>query len=177
MALGWLLSADLYTFSVINHFAGQNFYLDKTAVFFAEYLIAVFLLLILIEFKNLKAIYNSIIAVLVSLGFNCLVHLFYFRPRPFVTYQVSLLIGHIGDASFPSGHATAAFALAMCIFLYNRKSGILAFLMAFLISISRVFCGVHYPIDVITGAFIGVASSYLIYKIFQKDIKFLRWLQ
>jgi len=177
MVVGWLLSADLYLFSVINQFAGQNMYLDKTAIFFAEYLIAVFLLLVIIEFKNIKFVYNTIVAVLGSLAINYAIKLFYFRPRPFVVYQVNLLIDHVESASFFSSHAAAAFAIAMCIFLYNRKSGILAFLIAFLISLARVFCGVHYPIDVITGALVGVASSYLIYKIFQKDIKFLRWLQ
>jgi undecaprenyl-diphosphatase len=88
-------------------------------------------------------------------------NLTYFRPRPFDHYpQVHLLFYRPWDSSCPSNPATFGFALAVAIYLGDRKLGVLALALASLWAIARVFCGVHYPLDVIAGAFLGGSVAY-----------------
>lgn len=83
------------------------------------------------------------------------------RPRPYVAHpdDAHLFISPSPDPSFPSDHATAAFAIAMAIWLRNRRAGWVAFGMAGLLAISRVAVGTHYPSDVLAGALIGMAAA------------------
>lgn len=83
------------------------------------------------------------------------------RPRPYVAHpgDAHLFISASPDPSFPSDHATAAFAIAMAIWLRSRRAGTVAFAMAGLLAISRVAVGTHYPSDVIAGAAIGIAAA------------------
>ena len=87
------------------------------------------------------------------------------RPRPYVAHphDSQLFIAPSHDPSFPSDHATAAFAIAMAIWLRNRRAGEIAFAMAGLLAISRVAVGTHYPSDVLAGAAIGVAAALLLW--------------
>ena len=64
--------------------------------------------------------------------------------------------------SFPSGHATTAFALAMTIGFLSRRWFYPAIVYAVTIAASRVILGVHYPSDVLAGAMVGVAGAYLV---------------
>lgn len=70
-----------------------------------------------------------------------------------------LFIARSADPSFPSDHATAAFAIAVALFLRHRKAGWLALGMAALVSIGRVAVGTHYPGDVLAGAAIGTLAA------------------
>ncbi|MBS1879060.1 MAG: phosphatase PAP2 family protein [Actinobacteria bacterium] len=83
------------------------------------------------------------------------------RARPFVTHpdQLHLFASHSADPGFPSDHATAAFAIAMAIFLRKRSWGIVALVAATVLSVGRVAIGVHYPSDVIAGAALGSAAA------------------
>lgn len=57
------------------------------------------------------------------------------------------------SGSFPSGHAAAAMAAGLSIAFYSsfRSTGLLALFIAFLIGISRIFVGAHFPKDVLAG--------------------------
>lgn len=68
------------------------------------------------------------------------------RPRP-----TNLL----SDFSFPSGHATIAFAMAVVLSAYEPKFRWLFYALAVCISFSRIYIGVHYPLDVLSGALLG----------------------
>jgi undecaprenyl-diphosphatase len=83
------------------------------------------------------------------------------RARPFVADpgQVHLFVSHSADASFPSDHATASFAIAVAIFLRNRRWGVLALVAAAVLSVGRIAVGVHYPSDVLAGAALGSAAA------------------
>ena len=57
--------------------------------------------------------------------------------------------------SFPSAHTAFAFATAVFVYHYSRRAGLLAILLAVLVGVSRIFVGVHFPIDVLAGAVLG----------------------
>lgn len=74
--------------------------------------------------------------------------------------------------SFPSAHATNHFAIAVfliCIF-YSRWKPILpiGIFWAFIISFAQVYVGVHYPVDVTTGALLGIIIGIICSRIFKK---------
>jgi undecaprenyl-diphosphatase len=69
---------------------------------------------------------------------------------------------HKTDASFPSDHASASFAIAVAVSLVDPLVGIAFLVLAALISIGRVIIGEHYPGDVVAGALIGTASALLV---------------
>lgn len=59
------------------------------------------------------------------------------------------------DFSFPSGHTSASFAAAAAILMLHRKEGIAAIVVAALISLSRLYIGVHFPTDVLVSLVLG----------------------
>lgn len=90
------------------------------------------------------------------------------RIRPYEAVEgLNRLIEAQADLSFPSGHAGSSFAAAVVIFLTcPRRYGIPAMILAVLISLSRLYVGVHYPTDIICGALIGTAIAVLVCKVF-----------
>ena len=104
-------------------------------------------------------------SALLGLGIAHLITELWARPRPFDAHPgVShLLMPHASDASFPSDHTTAAFAIAVSIWLRNRAVGTLAIGMAAVLAVARVAVGVHYPSDVLAGALIGTGSALVLW--------------
>ena len=101
------------------------------------------------------------------------------RVRPFnVDPTFENLFGifaTIDDWSFPSGHTSASFAAAVALFMWYKKEGAYALVLAALISISRLYLTVHYPTDVlvslILGSLYGVIAYVITIFIFRKSKK------
>ncbi|PIS40247.1 MAG: hypothetical protein COT32_00660 [Candidatus Nealsonbacteria bacterium CG08_land_8_20_14_0_20_36_22] len=158
---------DLYLFQLINQFAGKWFWLDSLGVFFAKYfeyvLVFCLILFLFLNFKKrwriiVQALLSAVLARLVIVNFiRCL----WQRPRPFIENNINLLLDYPNKASFPSGHAAFYFAISTIVFLYNKKAGVLFFIASFLISLARVFVGIHWPSDILVGAFIGILVGWL----------------
>src|ERR1044072_6482668 len=79
------------------------------------------------------------------------------RPRPLCAdpSAVHLFSGHAADPSFPSDHATAAFAIAAAIMLRDPLWGTVALVFAFVLAVRRVALGVPSPSDYLAGAVLG----------------------
>ncbi len=84
------------------------------------------------------------------------------RIRPYEVIDGLLLImERQHDFSFPSGHTSASFAAALGLYQFlPKKWGILCMILAVLISLSRLYVGVHYPTDVIGGILVGSFSAW-----------------
>jgi undecaprenyl-diphosphatase len=87
------------------------------------------------------------------------------RARPYSVHphHAHLLIARSHDPSFPSDHASGAFAIAGAVFLYDRAVGGILIALAGLLGFSRVYVGTHYPGDVAGGALIGVAVALVLH--------------
>jgi undecaprenyl-diphosphatase len=81
------------------------------------------------------------------------------RPRPFVAHHAHSFLSHAADSSFPSDHATAAFAIAVAVLAYHRRTGLALLVAAAVLAVARVALGVHYPSDVLAGALLGTLSA------------------
>ncbi len=92
----------------------------------------------------------------------------YFRPRPFEDLEVTLLFYAPTDSSFPSNPAAAAFAIAVAVWAVNRRLGSLLLTAAALYGFARVYAGVHYPLDIVSGALIAIVVTFMTFKI--KDL-------
>ena len=87
---------------------------------------------------------------------------FYFRHRPFDTYEVNLLFYPPTDSSFPANPVAITIAMATGVWMANRKIGAAMFVVALIYGFSRVYAGVFYPLDVLGGALIGLGAAYLV---------------
>jgi undecaprenyl-diphosphatase len=76
------------------------------------------------------------------------------EPDPLVTIPHS--------HSFPSGHTATAFAGAMMLSYLVPRAAPAFFTLAAAIAYSRLYVGVHFPLDVVGGAVIGVATALLL---------------
>ena len=176
----FLTSLDISIFNGVNNLAGKSAYLDSSGIFFAKYLGYVLVVLVFLFFwRKWKIVLQSFLAAAIASGTIELIRFLWDRPRPFIENSVNLLVQHSAVPSFPSGHAAFFFALSTVIFIYYKKvyprpkfwwgAGTLFFIASFLISISRVFAGVHWPLDILAGALIGTFSGWLVMKLFKKS--------
>ena len=86
------------------------------------------------------------------------------RIRPsheFIEY-INLLVSKGGKWSFPSNHAANSFAFATVLSYFYDKNKTMIFSIASVIAFSRVYVGVHYPLDIIFGSLLGYAVSWII---------------
>lgn len=122
------------------------------------------LTLLMIYFRKTRRTgYTSLIAMTIGLLVtNLILKNWIARVRPYELIEgLQLIIGKQKDFSFPSGHACNSFAAGWAMFrgLKKRSWGVAALVLAILITLSRIYVGVHYPTDILAGAAIGIAAA------------------
>ncbi|MFH8978371.1 phosphatase PAP2 family protein [Streptomyces sp. NPDC017890] len=113
--------------------------------------------------SNVAALVWAPLAAGVAVLVNVPIRGFVERPRPFKTHDgLEVLVAGKDDFSFVSDHATLCMALAVALFVANRKFGLAAIVLAVFGGFIRVYMGVHYPTDVIGGFALGTAVALLL---------------
>lgn len=120
--------------------------------------------LVLLLFDLTKGV-RVALAVLPALWFtmitvNVVLKRAFRRRRPFIAFVDARVIGpRPRDFSFPSGHTAAGFAGALLMSLYVPAGAPLFYVFALAVGFSRIYLGVHYPSDVLMGAFSGTVLA------------------
>jgi len=165
---------DLVVFNFIHGWSGRFVLPDVIAIFFAEYLpyflVLGFLILVFREPTARRRFYlfaEGALAVILARGIlTSAIQFFYSAPRPFAFFGFSPLIGESGP-SFPSGHMAWFFALAIIVWFADRRWGTWYFALAAVMGIARIYAGVHWPIDILGGIVIGLASGWFVHWLFR----------
>ncbi|QEL82821.1 undecaprenyl-diphosphatase (plasmid) [Bacillus sp. JAS24-2] len=171
-----LNTLDYNVFKFINGFVKQNPILDYTMIFFAEYaqyfLMICLLILWILNKKGKLVVLQTILACSTAFTINKVLGLFFYRDRPFIShFDINQLVEHAANSSFPSDHATSAFVIGITLWLYYKKRlGAILLISACLIAFSRVWVGVHYPLDVLAGVIIGCTTALSIHYFFQTQL-------
>lgn len=113
-----------------------------------------------------EQVIHAIFASLIAWAITALIKHFFPTLRPFMINgkEIEVFIRPL-DGAFPSGHTAEAFALAVTIFMHDKKIGWFFLASALAIGIARVVANVHYPIDILGGALIGMLVAVMVEKI------------
>lgn len=143
----------------------DNFFLFFTLL--GNYALVWFGLAVVITSKQKNRAKNIILSTTYAIAFSFLVttvlKLLFRLPRP--SYLILDTEYCPADFSFPSGHASTSFAAAVILAQFDPKRKWLYFILASLISYSRIYLNCHHVADVVVGALLGVIISSVILKI------------
>jgi undecaprenyl-diphosphatase len=144
--------------------------IDTLAVFGAQYLFVVLLAFALVWYlvqprsAQIEMIAWGVVALPLMYILLVVAGMAYFDARPFVSDGVTPLILHDADNGFPSDHTLICSATSSVVFLYNKKFSALLWVMTAFVGASRVYTGIHHPLDIIASVIMAVTVSVLVWK-------------
>jgi undecaprenyl-diphosphatase len=148
--------------------------LDSVFVFGAKYLFVLAIVIALVWFlrlpkgKKKEAFVFGLIALPAIYVAAKVGSWLYVDPRPFVVGHFIPLVPHAADNGFPSDHTLLVSAIASIIFPFDRKTSAAVWVIAILVGLSRVYVGIHHPIDIVGSIVISIAASAVAYQVFPK---------
>ncbi|MCU5376189.1 undecaprenyl-diphosphatase [Bacillus cereus] len=159
-------------FQWFNNFAGSSKLLDTLMIAITNSAVYVAILFMFILWFNNGKKVNAIkkqytvlyttLSVIIALLVNVVIHAVYYHPRPFVSHDVHQLVPHAADSSFVSDHSVLVFSIAFVFLLRGEKLKYIALIWAVLVGVSRMYVGVHYPLDILGAAFLTFITSGLV---------------
>jgi undecaprenyl-diphosphatase len=161
---------DLALYKALNGFAAAHDGFEDPIRFFTEWSPYMFVALLAALFfarggyatrAGRRGVVAAGASALLALAAAQLIGDLWNRPRPYEAHAgvAHLFVAASPDPSFPSDHATAAFAIAVAILLRSRRPGVIALVMAAVLAVGRVVVGTHYPSDVLGGALLGSLAA------------------
>lgn len=175
---------DWNVFSFINGLAGRWPLLDAFGRLFAEYGVLLYVVPALAAWywppriwrpdgrgptawADVRAtaradVARAVVTALLAMGVNQVIGFAWARPRPFVDHQVHILVPRVNDASFPSDHSTVAWSVVGSLGHLPSWARWFDVIVAVVLMLARVFVGVHYPLDVLGGAAVGLVMSAIV---------------
>ena len=167
----------------INGIAG-NPTVDRLTILISAYGVPLLIALVAIQWwvgerrsETRHALVAAGLTFVVSLGIKQVILLFVSRLRPYDAGVTKLLVDRSNDPSFPSDHATAAFAIAAAFTLQRVPGRSLFFLLgAILVSVSRVYVGTHYVSDVMGGMLTAFFAAILVKTLYRPETRLDRFV-
>ena len=159
---------DLNLTLAINRYAGKSDMLDSIiGIFASDYFFPVIFALFMVGIwligsgqKERVINQHVVIFSIISIAFvNWIVFVsnaYLFRLRPFENDQITLIFYEATDSSFPSNALAVLFAISITTLITNRRYGISLVILSIVFGISRIYVGVHYPLDIISALILGV---------------------
>lgn len=148
--------------------------MDLLVIFGADWLPIVFLILFLywwleqINLDRRKLLVATLGSALIArFFFGTILKNLFVKARP---DEALALISADGYA-FPSGHATFFFALATSVYLHDKRWGVIFYILAALLSLSRVMAHVHDYVDILGGVILGVLVALISSRLFKTNAK------
>lgn len=142
-------------------------------------LFLLFIILFFIRFPKKQALFMLLTVIALGIFIVTLTDLtkeIVARLRPNNDPEINTLIRILRSPtgfSFFSGHASSSFSVTTLVYLLLRQKvawSWLFYLWPLLFATSRIYVGVHFPIDIIVGALVGVCSGYFFYVLYQRLI-------
>jgi len=158
-------------FDFLFRIGHANALTESIVVFFAEYLPYLLLIwcvwFLFVSHKDWRArltlLGEGILVLIFARGVVVsIIHYFYPTPRPYLVLGLEPLV-IASSSSFPSSHATILFAIGVTLFYFRKRLGLLFLGAAFLNALARVASGVHWPIDIIGGAGLGIIVGIIVH--------------
>lgn len=185
-----MTSPDVSVFLWLNGLVGKSPFFDRVMSIAAnDFLIPILMSVVMVvlwwgtaDRQKREHHQKAVMCACMGLGLSSLwvklinwwIHL-WLRPYH-AGHQVNMLFYPSRDPSFPSNSSAVVFAIATGIFMANRKVGAFFYFLAVVLAFARVYDGVHYPLDVIGGAAIGIVTSLVVSKLFRWSEPFPSWL-
>lgn len=170
-----MFDLDSYLTRLLNGPAGQHPVPDQFMIWVSTLGVPVLVALVALQWWR-RADRNYVRHVLVAsglsfllgLGLNQIILLFVHRVRPYDAGVSHLLIPPSADWSLPSDHATATMAIAASFLVHCMpRIGGLFLAATLLMMYARVYVGIHYVGDVLTGALTGIAAAVLVWQFYR----------
>lgn len=183
--IGALNQIDILIFYLIN-IQAQNYVFDiimpliSSIGYFSIWILVCVLLFVFGGKKGRNVALVCIVALVFGYFLTEILKYIVVRPRPYAVLDGVRVLLDSSGSSWPSGHTVASFIGAIVIgrsysFNFKGKRCKLIYpllIFASLVGFSRIYNGVHYPFDVISGALIGIFCALLILMIEKDIIKF-----
>jgi len=161
---------NLTLFALINAAPGLEGWRLHGAVFAAEWVIMILPLGLVLMWMHggtaqREAAVRAFLAAVIALTLNKAIGLAWFHPRPFMAEIGHTFLFHAPDSSFPSDHGTSMFSVALALAFgplrEARRFGVALLALGVVVAWSRVFLGVHWPLDMI-GALVTSSMATLL---------------
>lgn len=166
---------DYRLYHAINRFVADNAWLGRAGSAFEKWAVPVYAVAVVMLWllarpggssKWKLASASGLAAGALALLVNQAIGKAWARERPFAAHpSAHVWGGRSHDPSFPSDHASAAFAIAFAILLFDRLAGALFLVAALLIAVGRVVVGAHYPADVAAGLVVGLVCALFVVRL------------
>lgn len=170
---------NVQSFRMINDLGKQFEGLNPLITLIAENMIFVLAAAVVFFLFSRKAvnrlmIVTALIALIVAEILGKIAGAFHSNNQPFAELsEVNKLIDMGVNNSFPSDHTIIFFTMTVSFWLFKRKFHYYWVVLAFVVGLSRIWVGVHYPADVAAAALIGAGTAFLAYR-FIPNMSFMK---